>query len=339
MLPKLDFNVVDVDSTRYRRTHPVPVAETESKLRSLYGAWKVLFCSSGMEALNTAVSLIQPRTVIVDDETYFEFRHNLQYLAGMGGFTFVQIPDLNDLADLEQVLKYAWPPVMVCGDSPTTFGRWKNVPEISALAHRYGAYVMMDNSIVSLYYSTPIAEGADLCAESYTKYVTGQGDTFAGGLALAESMRWLLDKPVPVPTPGVDSVMWIVSRRGNIANPLSAYNVSKGLETLEVRMQRHTDSAAMIFRALQKYSLPVLYSGKGGLITLLGIKPDFCSRMKHFVLAGTFGCSFSNADFFRSDANYKAGICTRLSIGLEDPDLLLADIIQALNLTPRQSVL
>lgn len=339
MLPKLDFNVVDISSTRYRRTHPVPVAETADKLCSLYRAWRVLFCSSGMEALNTAVSLIQPRTVIVDDETYFEFRHSMQYSANMGGFTFIQIPDLNDLASLEQALKTARSPVMVCGDNPTTFGRWKNVPGISALAHRYGAYVMIDNSIVSLYYSNPLAEGADLCAESYTKYVTGQGDTFAGGLALAESMRWLLDKQVPVPTPGIDSVMWIVSRRGNIANPLSAYNVSKGLETLDVRMQRHTESAAMIFKALQKYSLPVLYSGKGGLITLLGIKPDFCSRLKRFVLAGTFGCSYSNADFFRSDSNYKAGICTRLSIGLEDPDLLLEDILQALNLDSRYSVL
>lgn len=332
MLPKIDFNVVDINTTRYRRTHPVPVAETESALRSLYGAWRVLFCSSGMEALNTAVSLIQPRTVIIDDETYFEFRLNLQYSAGMGGFTLIQLTDLNDLGSLEQALKNACPPIMVCGDNPTTFGRWKNVSEISSLAHRYGAYVMMDNSVVSLYYSNPLAEGADLCAESYTKYVTGQGDTFAGGLALAESMRWLLDKPVPLLQPGVDPIMWVVSRRGNVSNPLSAYNVSKGLETLEVRMKRHTESAAMIFKALQQYSLPVLYSGKGGLITLLGIKPDFCSRLKRFVLVGTFGCSYSNADFFRSASNYKAGICTRLSIGLEDPDLLLADVLQSLDL-------
>lgn len=339
MLPTIDFNVVDINTTRYRRSQPLPVAETEASLRSLYGAWRVLFCSSGMEALNTAVALIQPRTVIVDDEVYFEFRHNLQYSAGMGGFTFIQLTDLNDLDSLEQALKNACPPVMVCGDNPTTFGRWKDVAGISDLAHRYGAYVMMDNSIASLYYSNPIAEGADLCAESYTKYVTGHGDTFAGGLALSESMRWLLDKPVPVPEPGIDSVMWVVAHRGNIANPLAAYNVSKGLETLEVRMKRHTESAAMISKALQKYSLPVLYSGKGGLITLLGIKPDFCSRLKRFVLVGTYGCSFSNVNFFRSDSYYKSGICTRLSIGLEDPDLLLSDILQALDLNSPSSVL
>lgn len=333
MLPKINFNVVDVDTTRYKRTHNTAVAETEELLRKAYGdsCWKVVLCNSGQEALNTVLDLIQPRTVIVDDETYFELRFNLLYHKDWMKYKYIQLKDLNDLNLLEDSLKEAEKPVLVCGDNPTTFGNWKNVEEISGLVHRYGGYVMMDNSIVSLFYSKPLKQGADICVESYTKYVTGQGDTFAGGIALAPSMKWLDDKPVPALVPGMKSIMWIVSRRGNVAHPLAAYNVAKGLETLPVRMIQHTKSAKIVFDVLAHAGFDVRYPGVGGLITLFGIKPDFCKYFNHFVTVGTFGCAYSNADFFRSDTYYTAGICTRLSIGLEDVRLLMADIAYALS--------
>lgn len=332
MLPMLDYNVVNPETTRYKRTHNTAVAQTEEQLRNLYGAWKVILCNCGLEALNTVLDLVQPRTVIVDDETYFELRQNLQYHQDWCRYRYIQLTDLNDMAALEKALQGAEKPALVCGDNPTTFGSWKDVKAISDVSHRYGAYVMMDNSIVSLYYSNPLKAGADIVVESYTKFVTGQGDTFAGGIALAPSMAWLDEKKVPSAVPGMKSIMWVVSRRGNIAHPRSAYNVSKGLETLALRMERHTHSARLIAKTVKVAGLNVRYPGVGGLITLLGMKPDFCSRFQHFVTVGTFGCAYSNADFFRSDAFYKTGICTRLSIGLEDPDILIRDIEQAMQI-------
>ena len=332
MLPTLDFNVVNPYTTRYKRTHNTAVAQTEKQLKELYDAWKVILCNSGMEAINTALALVQPRTVIVEDETYFELRQNLQYHADWYRYTYIQLAKLGNLTELEAALKTAEKPVLICGDNPTTFGHWQDVEHIAKTAHQYGAYVMMDNSVVSLYYSNPLKHGADIVVESYSKYVAGQGDTFAGGIALAPSMQWLDEKEVPSAVPGMKSVMWIVSRRGNIAHPVAAYNVSKGLETLPIRMQQHTKSATLIYHVLKKANLSVCYSGKAGLITLLGRNPDFCKRFKHFITVGTFGCAYSNADFFRSDAFYKAGVCTRLSIGLENPDILLKDILQALEI-------
>ncbi len=332
MLPSINFNVVNPKTTRYVRTHNYPVQETEEKLRQLYNAWKVVLCNSGQEALMTVIELIQPKTIIVDDETYFELRFMLRYLKDWIGFEYIQLSDLNNEKELQEALKEKAQPVLVCGDSPTTFANWKDVKKISEIAHAHGAYVMMDNSIVSLYYSNPLHDGADILVESYTKYVCGQGDTMAGGIAFADSMQWLDDKPVPAEVPGMKTIAWITSRRGNVAHPIAAYNVSKGLETLAVRMDKHTKSATLIYDTLKRTGLRVLYPGKGGLITLLGIKPDFCQRFQHFVTVGTFGCAYSNADFFRSDAYYKTGICTRLSIGLEDPDMLIKDIEQAMQI-------
>lgn len=331
MLPKIDFNVVDLETTRYKRTHNTSVQETEELLKKCYGddCWRVILCNSGQEALNTAVSLIQPKTVIVDDETYFELRFNLQYHKDWIGYKYIQLKDLDNLADLDKALQNAEKPILVCGDHPTTFGNWKQVKKISEVVHQYGGYVMMDNSIVSFYYSNPLNLGADIVVESYTKYVTGQGDTFAGGIAFSHSMEWLDEKEVPATVPGMKSIMWIVSRRGNVAHPLAAYNVAKGLETLDVRMPEHTWNARRVFTFLKSLGLDVKYSGLGGLITLFGVKPDFCKYFKHFVTCGTFGCVYSNADFFRSDTYYTAGVCTRLSIGLEFPWVLCSDIISA----------
>lgn len=282
-----------------------------------------------MEAIASVIALLRPRTVIVDDETYFETRHYLQYL---GTARMVQLTNLNDLAALEAALWTAEKPCLICGDSPSTFGKWIDVPTISALARQYGAFLMVDNSHVSLFYENPIAKGADICVESYTKYVCGHGDAFAGGLALSDSMRWMDDMPVPVQIPGIASIDWVLSRRGIVMHPRSAYMVARGLETLPMRMERHTKSASLIYSTLRAAGVSALYSGCGGLITLPGQTEDFCKRLRRFATMGTFGCTYSNADFFRSDAAYRAGFCARLSIGLEEPDGLMQDIAQALDM-------
>lgn len=327
MLPSFDLSVADPVTTRYRRTHNTQVKETEARLNALYGAWRTILCNSGMEAVNTAFDLIRPGVVIVDEETYFETRNYLQF---RGGDVRV-IHSLGNLEELERALRFDFKsPVVICGDSPSTFGTWLPVREISELAHRLGAYLMVDNSHVSLYYENPIGKGADIVVESYTKYVCGHGDVFAGGIAFAPSMRWLDKVAVAGPANGLRSIDWILSRRGNVASPIVAYAVARGLETLSVRMDRHTESARWIFNALRAHGVEALYSGYGGLITLPGRGEEFCRRLKRFVTIGTFGCTYSCTDFFRSDKAYSRGPCARLSVGLEDSQDLLSDVMQAI---------
>ena len=189
---------------------------------------------------------------------------------------------------------------------------------------------MVDNSHVSLYYENPIKDGADICIESYTKYVCGHGDAFAGGIALAPSMQWLDDAVITGPVNGLRSIDWILSRRGNVASPFAAYTVARGLETLPVRMKRHTENARRIAGWLKVEGTETLYAGVGGLITLPGYGEDFCKRLRKFVNIGTFGCTYSCCDFFRSADMYSVGPCARLSVGLEDPEELLTDVARAI---------
>lgn len=326
MYPKIDLNIVDEITTRYKRTHNTAIQETEEELNKLYGGYRTILCNSGQEATATVIDLIQPKTVIVDEETYFETRDWVNY----SHIPMVTLSDLNNLNELETALKTAEKPCLICGDSPTTFGVWKDTKAIAEIAHRYGAYVMMDNSIVSLYYSNPIKDGADIVVESYTKYVCGYGDVMAGGICLAKSMEWLRDRDVPLAVPGQDSLAWVIAHRGNHVSPTKAYMVSRGLQTLGARLERHTKSATMIYEALKDMGVDCLYSGCGGLITLPQKGEEFCHKLKRFKTVGTFGCTYSIADFFRSKDRYKQGFCARLSVGLENPAELLDDVREAL---------
>lgn len=328
MLPQFDMNVADPNTTRYRRTHNTPVRETEERLNEIYGGWRTILCNSGMEAIASVIDIMKPKTFVVDDETYFETRNYIQYI----GINMVQVKDLND-ESVESVIASAEKPCIVCGDSPSTFAKWLDVKKLSEISHKYGAYLMVDNSHVSLYYENPIKDGADICVESYTKYVCGHGDVFAGGIVFAESMKWLDDQVVDGPMNGIKFIDWVLSRRGNVANAQSAYMVIRGLETLPERMKRHTESATKVYEFLKEHGVNALYSGCGGLITLPGMKSDFCENLERFVTIGTFGCTYSNTDYFRSDEAYKAGYCVRLSIGLEDPQVLIDDISNAIKET------
>lgn len=328
MLPIINMNVVNDVTTRYVRTHNTPIKQVEEELTRLYGGWRTVLCNSGQEAIVTLLDILQPDTVIVDDETYFETRDWLHYK----NINTIQLQDAGKLSDLEKALMSAKGYTLVIIDNPSTFARWYDVSTLSQMIHNYHGVLAVDNSIVSLYYSNPIKYGADVCIESYTKYVCGYGDVMAGGLCFADTMRWLEQKPVPLENPGLDNLSWIIAHRGNCVPPEKAYMISRGLQTLPCRMKQHTINATYIYNKLKEAGVKCLYPNCGGLITLPGQNEAFCRRLKLFKTVGTFGCTYSIADFFRSKERYTQGFCARLSVGLEHPKLLWDDVAQALDL-------
>lgn len=328
MLPVIDMNIVSDKTGRYVRSHNVPVHQAEEELTKLYGGWRTVLCNSGQEAIVTLLDILQPDTVIVDDETYFETRDWLHYKK----INTIQLLDAGQIYDLETALDSSKGTILMIVDNPTTFARWYDVQSMADMIHRYNGILAVDNSIVSLYYSNPIKSGADVCIESYTKYVCGYGDVMAGGLCFSDTMRWLEQRPVPLENPGQDNLSWVIAHRGNCVSPDKAYMVSRGLQTLACRMKQHTTTAKYIYKKLKDAGVECLYPGCGGLITLPGKTEEFCKKLKQFKTVGTFGCTYSIADFFRSKERYTQGFCARLSVGLESPEVLWDDVAQALDL-------
>lgn len=224
-----------------------------------------------------------------------------------------------------------------------------DISQLATLARDRGAIVVVDNTFASPYLCRPIELGADLVVESCTKWIAGHSDVISGALAGSSLL--------------VKSVREAAVETGGIASPFSAFLTLRGLQTLHVRMDRHSDTARALATALQailgsgavRYpGLPshpqaevarrVLDSG-GGLLTLdLGDREAAALFIDTLTLphrTASLGSVFTFAVHPPSQTHRRmslaeleaAGITpglVRISVGLEDVDDLLADVDQAL---------
>jgi methionine-gamma-lyase len=233
--------------------------------------------------------------------------------------------------------------------NPTT--AMADIAVLAELAHRRGLVVAVDNTFASPYLANPIALGADLVVHSTTKYVGGHSDIIGGAL-LGSAER-------------VAAARRIVINVGGNAAPLEAFLALRGLKTLALRMERHSANALAVARALEGSAgvAAVLYPAlashqqhelaqrtlRGGMaggmlsIDLAGGRAAgeaFLDRLKVAVHATSLGsaetlCSHPASSSHRqlsTDELAQAGLTpgmVRISIGLEDPDDLIADLAAA----------
>jgi cystathionine beta-lyase/cystathionine gamma-synthase len=233
--------------------------------------------------------------------------------------------------------------------NPTT--AMADVGRLAAMAHERGITVAVDNTFASPYLANPLSLGADVVVHSTTKYVAGHSD-ITGGAILGSGER-------------VDAARRIVINAGGNAAPLEAFLALRGLKTLALRMQRHSSNALCVARALQ--DAPgigaVLYPGleshpqhelamrtlrdgmAGGMLSIdlaggRAAGERFLDRLQVAVHATSLGsvetlcshpASSSHRQFGEDDlahAGLTAGM-VRVSVGLEDPEDLVADLTAA----------
>jgi len=231
--------------------------------------------------------------------------------------------------------------------NPTT--AMADIGAVVELAHARGAVVAVDNTFASPYLCNPLALGADVVVHSTTKYVGGHSD-LTGGAIVGSAER-------------VAAARQIVINAGGNAAPLEAFLALRGLKTLALRMERHSANAMAVACALEGAPgiARVLYPGltshpqheiaartlrdgmAGGMLSidLAGGRPAgerFLGGLRVAVHATSLGsaetlCSHPASSSHRqlSEADLaRAGLTpgmVRVSIGLEDPDDLVADLL------------
>lgn len=165
--------------------------------------------------------------------SYFFVREDLPRLVN----ATVEMVDMTDLDALEAALKKG-KTSFVCME--TIDNPLLNVPDIAAcceLAHRYGARVLVDNTFASPYLCQPLTLGADICSESMTKYMNGHGDALAGAISTNDHDIYY----------ELQRMMGVV---GCCISPFNSFLVSRGLQTLSMRMERHCDNAEKLVEYL-----------------------------------------------------------------------------------------
>ncbi len=211
----------------------------EHKLASLEGGEAALAVASGMGAITALIwSFVKPGDEIVADKTLYGCTFAF-FTEGLQKFGVnVRFVDFTEFKQLEQALNSNTR--FVFFETPTNPNmRIIDVKKVCGLAHETGCSVIVDNTYSTPYLQRPIESGADFVVHSLTKYLSGHGDLIAGAIiGLEEDIQHIL-------------LYGVKDMTGAVISPFDAYQVIRGLKTLEIRMDRHCQSAQLLAEIIE----------------------------------------------------------------------------------------
>ncbi|MGI8613691.1 MAG: cystathionine gamma-synthase [Nocardioidaceae bacterium] len=227
-----------------------------------------------------------------------------------------------------------------------------DIEALAQVAHDAGALLVVDNTFASPYLQQPIRLGADVVVHSTTKYCGGHSDVVGGALVIAGGAELARDVVAPL--------RFHSNATGGVAGPFDSWLVLRGLKTLAVRMERHSDNAERVveFLGSRPEVSSVLYPGLpedpghsvaakqmrrfGGMVSFRHrdgeqAAVDFVGRTRLFTLAESLGGVESLIEHPGRMTHASAagsllevpGDLVRLSVGIETAADLLADLRQA----------
>ncbi|SUP92295.1 homocysteine synthase [Vibrio owensii] len=358
----------------------------EKRMAALEGGIAGLVVSAGSAAINYAIlTLAQAGDNIVSTPqlyggTYTLFAHMLPNQGLEVRFAKDDKPEsLAELIDENTKAVY-------CESIGNPAGNIIDLERVAELAHAQGVPVIVDNTVATPVLCKPIEFGADIVVHSLTKYVGGHGTTLGGIIIDSGKFPWAQHKDrFPVfnqPEPSYHGVVYTeafgeaafigrartvpLRNTGSALSPMNAFMLMQGLETLSLRMERHTENALKAAEYLSQhdkvswvsyaglpdsefYPLAEKYmQGKPSAILSFGLKDGYeagvrfydalkiFKRLVNIGDAKSLACHPASTTHRQlSEAEQKqAGVSPemiRLSVGIEHIDDILADLEQALN--------
>jgi cystathionine beta-lyase/cystathionine gamma-synthase len=204
----------------------------------LEGAEAGLTFATGMAAIHAAiVSVVRAGQAIVAPQAVYGTTRDLmvRVLAGFGIAT--EFVDMRDPAAVDAALARTGAPVLYVETISNPTIVVTDIAALAKIAHKRGALLLVDNTFASPYACRPIEHGADLVMHSATKYLSGHADVLAG-VVVGSRER-------------VDAMRPILIDVGGALAPLAAFLVLRGLPTLALRMERHSQTALELAAWLQ----------------------------------------------------------------------------------------
>ena len=334
-----------------RAANPTRTA-LEDALASIENGTRGLAFSSGLAATDSIMKLLKPgdEVIAMDDLYGGTYRMFARIYQDFGiKFHFV---DMTDLAKLESLINANTKLVWV--ETPTNpLMKLADIAEVAKITKKNNLLFAVDNTFATPYLQKPLDLGADIVMHSATKYLGGHSDVIAGALVVK-------DKELG------EKLHFAQFATGGTLGPMDSYLVLRGIKTLHLRVQRHSENGAKVAEyldshpAVERVYYPGLAShpnheiakkqmigGFGGMVTFTfksGKKEDaisFLEKVRVFTLAESLGGveSLANHPALMTHASVPAekraeiGITddmVRLSVGVEDIQDLLQDLEQAL---------
>ncbi|MCE7763103.1 bifunctional O-acetylhomoserine aminocarboxypropyltransferase/cysteine synthase [Pseudomonas putida] len=357
----------------------------EKRMAALEGGVGALAVASGMAAITYAIQTVaEAGDNIVSVAKLYGGTYNLlaHTLPRMGIQTRFAAHD--DIAALEALID-ARTKAVFCESIGNPAGNIVDIAALAEAAHRHGVPLIVDNTVATPVLCRPFEHGADIVVHSLTKYIGGHGTSIGGIVIDSGTFPWADNKErfalLNTPDPSYHGVTYteafgpaafigrcrVVPLRntGAALSPFNAFLILQGLETLALRMERHTENALKVAHYLQaheqvawvkyaglpdhpEHELAQRYTGgKPASILSFGIKGGqaggarFIDALQLVVRLVNIGDAKSLACHPASTTHRqlndeeleKAGVprdMVRLSIGIEHSDDIIADLAQAL---------
>lgn len=315
------------------------------KLAALDGAEKALVLASGAAAVAAAVlATVNAGDHIVSVDKPYTWTNKLlrNFLPRFGvTTTFV---DGTDAANVERGIQANTKLIYL--ESPTSFTyALQDLAAVAGIARAHGVTSIIDNSHCTPLYQRPLDLGIDISVQSATKYLSGHSDVMAGVICgSAARLKQIF----------YSEYMTL----GGVISPMNAYLILRGLRTLPLRLDRSDASARQVVAFLEKHPAvrKVYYPfadthpqaelarrqmrGVGGLLTVelntdsIAVVDAFADRLERFLLGVSWGgyesLMLPLSATFPADTRATGFNLTRLYVGLEAPNVLIADLEQAL---------
>ncbi len=325
------------------------LAALEDPRGAAAGTTRGMAFASGLAAEDTLLRTVcspGAHVVIPDDAYGGTYRLFAQVLERWGvEHTPARLTDVDAVAAAVQPGRTT----LVWVETPTNpLLRVADIAALAEVAHAAGALLVVDNTFASPYLQQPLLLGADVVVHSTTKYLGGHSDVIGGALVAADPEL-------------CQRLAYHQNAMGAVAGPFDSWLTLRGIKTLAVRMDRHCVNAKAVVEVLLTHSkvVEIFYPGLeghdghdvavkqmrdfGGMVSFRvaggeQAAVDVCNRAKLFTLGESLGGvesliehpgRMTHASVAGSELEVPADL-VRLSVGIENVDDLVADLVQAL---------
>jgi O-succinylhomoserine (thiol)-lyase len=353
--PTSTFYWDDLNSTKgydYTRSGNPTRKALEENIASLEGGIDCKATSTGMSAVSAVMQMFKPGDHLISgNDIYggtFRLFYNIMSEWGLK-FSFVDMSDANSVRD---------------AITPETKGIWIETPSnpllklvdiaaVTEVAQAANIITIADNTFMSPYFQRPMEHGVDIVMHSTTKYLNGHSDVVGGCVVTKKEEH-------------AEKIDYIVNAFGLSCSPFDAWLVLRGIKTLGPRMEAHERGANALAKMLDEHPqvskvyYPGLEShaqhelakqqqdGFGGMLSFdvvggRSVAEKVMTNTKLFLMAESLGGVESLIEYpetmshasMTAEARVDAGISEntlRVSVGIEHPDDLVADMKQAIEL-------
>ncbi len=320
----------------------------EASLAELENGYKAFAFASGVAAQTAVIDLLKPGDhVIAFDDLYggtFRLFNEIKAKSSHIDFTFVDL-NTNFSKHIKKNTKMIWV------ETPTNpLLKIADLKRISRIAKKHKLLTVCDNTFATPINQRPLDFGIDIVNHSTTKYINGHSDVIGGSLVIGKNKT--LEKKLAL----------IQNSTGAVPSPFDCFLVLRGIKTLSLRIKKHNENGIKVARFLKSHKKlsDVTYpgltnhkqseiakkqmNGFGGMITFIhsGTMSDiskFMKKLKIFTIAESLGgvesliespALMTHAYLEDKSYNQVPKKLVRLSVGIEDSEDLINDLMQAL---------